>query len=246
MVVGCGSRFVRDPVRRRQAGKTRLALLDFANAQISRVASLGTSCRVRVPLSSCFSSLFVPSSAPLSLSLPLFLSLSLSHLLAARFSVRRNVNSSPRRSCLPPSSSILPAVDRPSVSVPIREHSRIPPHCVSHLPLFPSRSRTPATDTHARLLARDARTTRLLVGRGAPRGSESGRKQARQRARWTRHRRRPRRRESITCQTQRTCVKLSIVSVRGTPAPQRRDVPPSEEITRFRYISSHRVRSKRG
>lgn len=96
----------------------------------------------------------------------LFLSLSFSRFLAARFYERRNVSSSPRRSCLPPSSSILPAVDRPSVSVPIREHSRIPPAAISV-------SVTYTNYRHSCSSSRSRRTYDAAAGR--PRNAEGSR-----------------------------------------------------------------------
>jgi len=159
---GMRQQIVRDLVRRRQAGKTRLALLDFANAQISRVANLGTSCRVRVPLSSCFFSLSVPLEYSfVSLSLFLFRS-PVSSWLALTYVVTL-VPLLVAPVYLPPSSSTLPGVDRPSLSVPIREQSRIPPAAISV-------SVTYTSHRHSCSSSRSRRTYDAAAGR--PRNAE--------------------------------------------------------------------------
>jgi len=111
-VVGRRGRFVRDPMRRASrtySGQQPGALLDFADAQISRVASLGTSCRTRAPLS-CVPPFFLFFSSSIS---PLSISLSLSFSLSFH-SARPPTRSCVVHSSLPPcfSAPVLPSYVR--------------------------------------------------------------------------------------------------------------------------------------
>lgn len=183
-MVGCGSRFVRDPVR--QAG-----LLDFANAPISRVANLGTSCRVRVPLSFhpafLLSFRFPLSTLPgpsLSLFRPSVLALppSVPFLpLAVRFYVV--TYSSPCRSYLPGdplrdfSSLRSLLVSLPGRGIDRPFHPRAPRvfPSASHLPLAPSRSRTPQTSGSSSSRPLRPRSTYDAAGRSPTRNAERAR-----------------------------------------------------------------------
>lgn len=213
----------------RQAGRQarpQLALLDFTNAQISRVASLGTSCRtVRVPLSHVFLLFPFPSSVYS------FVSSSLAfRLLAARFYVRRHSFDSLCRSHLPPllplcSSSIyLYLVDRrPSHTVLLSANTtRVSLHCVYPTCLYFRLGHVHQPPTFMLVFSRSRRTyaTRLLLD-ARPRNTERIRVRSKAsaatnapNARWS-WRPIPSRAEYHTCQTQRTRVKPSIASVRG-------------------------------
>lgn len=196
-MVGCGSRFVRDPVRRRQAGLGATRLCERTD-QSSREPR-NELPRARASLL-CFSSLSVPSSSTSPPSLSLSRALSLSVLLTASlpFCLVSSPPHDPLLRAAGVSLRVFPtfcpiahrtplAPSRPSTrsarTVRLRStRENTPgPRCVlSHLPLPPSQSRTSPTSCSSSR-SRPRRTTydaagrpsrsaeRVRAGSGAPR-----------------------------------------------------------------------------
>lgn len=233
MMVGRGSRFVRDPVRQARLD-WRYSTLRTHRSVESRTSERAAACAC-LSLSlfpSCVPPLFsFPLNTPVCFSLTLFLALPLSvSSFLSRFTFTLSFISllvAPIHlaiySAIPPLRSLLRlptrcGIDRLRL---LSVHERIP-FCV-YLPLALSRSRTPPTSCSSPSRPRPRSTTYDAAGRNTERVRVwSKARHSRQ------HALAGPATANITCQTQWTRIKPSIASVERHDV----DVPPSTAITR--------------